>query len=93
MKHTALLVLPLALTGCYTQTNITRTVKHTDGSIETYENRSTGYNYNPNFTGHYGSYSDQSVKFTGYPPPDAGQQPPPSSFQNAPGMFGQYAIR
>lgn len=52
MKRTALLVLPLALTGCYTQTNITRTVKHTDGTVETYENKSNGYNYNPNFTGH-----------------------------------------
>jgi hypothetical protein len=93
MKRTALLVLPLALGGCYTQTHITRTVKHMDGSTEVYENKSTGYNYNPNFTGHYGSYSDQSATFTGFPPPDPSAQPQPSSFQTAPGAFGQYAIR
>lgn len=53
MRIAALLALTLPLCGCYTQTNITRTVKHTDGTVETYENRSNGYNYNPNFTGHW----------------------------------------
>jgi len=52
MRIAALLVLTLPLCGCYTRTHITRTVKHTDGTTETYENRSDGYNYNPNFTGH-----------------------------------------
>ena len=52
MRIALLIALTLPLTGCYTQTNITRTVKHTDGTVETYENRSNGYNYNPNFTGH-----------------------------------------
>jgi hypothetical protein len=52
MRIALLVALTLPLTGCYTQTNITRTVKHTDGTVETYENRSNGYNYNPNFTGH-----------------------------------------
>jgi hypothetical protein len=52
MRIIAIIALTLPLTGCYTQTNITRTVRHPDGSVETYENRSNGYNYNPNFTGH-----------------------------------------
>ena len=52
MRIALLIALTLPLTGCYTQTNITRTVKHTDGTVETYENKSNGYNYNPNFTGH-----------------------------------------
>jgi hypothetical protein len=52
MRIAALLVLALPLCGCYTRTHITRTVKHPDGSTETYENHSDGYNYNPNFTGH-----------------------------------------
>jgi hypothetical protein len=52
MRIIAAIALTLPLTGCYTQTHITRTVKHPDGSVETYENRSNGYNYNPNFTGH-----------------------------------------
>lgn len=45
------ITLALPLAGCYTQTHTVRTVKHTDGSTEIYENHSTGYNYNPNFTG------------------------------------------
>jgi hypothetical protein len=47
----ALLAL-VTLSGCYTQTQVTRTVTRADGSTEVYENRSTGYNYNPNWTGH-----------------------------------------
>jgi hypothetical protein len=53
MRIALLIALTLPLTGCYTQTNITRTVRHTDGTVETYENKSNGYNYNPNFTGHW----------------------------------------
>ena len=52
MRLIAIIVTSLSLTGCYTQTNISRTVRHTDGTVETYENKSNGYNYNPNFTGH-----------------------------------------
>jgi hypothetical protein len=48
--------------GCYTETNITRTVKHTNGSVEVYENKSNGYNYNPNFTG----TAEQSVHVRDY---------------------------
>jgi hypothetical protein len=50
------------LCGCYTQTNITRTVKHANGSTEIYENKSNGYNYNPNFTG----TAEQSVHIRDY---------------------------
>lgn len=50
------------LCGCYTQTNITRTVKHANGSTEIYENKSNGYNYNPNFTG----TAEQSVHVRDY---------------------------
>lgn len=52
----------LVMCGCYTQTNITRTVKHANGSTETYENKSNGYNYNPNFTG----TAEQSVHVRDY---------------------------
>lgn len=52
----------LVLCGCYTQTNITRTVKHANGSTEIYENKSNGYNYNPNFTG----TAEQSVHVRDY---------------------------
>lgn len=45
-------LLSVSLTGCYTQTNTIRTVRHQDGTLETYENHSNGYNYNPNYTGH-----------------------------------------
>lgn len=93
MKRTALLVLPLALGGCYTQTHITRTVKHTDGSTEVYENKSTGYNYNPNFTGHYGSYSDQAVSITN--PVTAAPAPTNTNQSNADWnqFYQQYATR
>ena len=63
--RSAALVLSSAsalLCGCYTQTNITRTVKHANGSTEIYENKSNGYNYNPNFTG----TSEQSVHVRDY---------------------------
>ena len=52
MRIALLVALTLSLCGCYTRTHITRTVKRADGSTEIYENRSDGYNYNPNFTGH-----------------------------------------
>jgi hypothetical protein len=52
MKTALLAILALSLTGCYTRTHITRTINRADGSTEIYENRSDGYNYNPNFTGH-----------------------------------------
>lgn len=50
------------LCGCYTQTNITRTVKHPSGMVEVYENKSNGYNYNPNFTG----TAEQSIHVRDY---------------------------
>lgn len=59
---TALLAVSLSGFGCYTQTNITRTVKHANGSTEIYENKSNGYNYNPNFTG----TAEQSVHVRDY---------------------------
>lgn len=46
----------ISATACHTRTNVTRTVQHTDGTLETYTNQSDGYNYNPNWTGH----SDQN---------------------------------
>ena len=48
--------------GCYTQTDITRTVTMPDGKVETYVNKSNGYNYNPNFTG----TAEQSVHIRDY---------------------------
>lgn len=44
--------LALTAQGCYTETRVTRTITRADGSTEVYENRSNGYNYNPNWTGH-----------------------------------------
>jgi hypothetical protein len=52
MKTALLTLAALALAGCHTNTHITRTINRADGSTEIYENRSDGYNYNPNFTGH-----------------------------------------
>lgn len=52
MNRIALLIPIALLTGCYTQTDIKRTITRADGSQEIYENKSHGYNYNPNFTGH-----------------------------------------
>jgi len=52
MKTALLALAALALAGCHTNTHITRTIHRADGSTEIYENRSDGYNYNPNFTGH-----------------------------------------
>ena len=57
-----LIAVSLSCFGCYTQTNITRTVKHANGSTEIYENKSNGYNYNPNFTG----TAEQSVHVRDY---------------------------
>jgi len=48
--------------GCYTQTDITRTVTMPDGKVETYVNKSNGYNYNPNFTG----TNEQSIHVRDY---------------------------
>lgn len=78
-------LLALSAQGCFTQTNITRTVTHADGRVERYENRSNGYGYNPNFTGHYDSYTHTSASsFVRVPPPMTDAQP---------GQFGQYTIR
>ena len=53
MNRIALLIPIALLTGCYTQTDIKRTIIRADGSQEIYENKSHGYNYNPNYTGHW----------------------------------------
>jgi hypothetical protein len=64
MRFAALVVTAVSLSafGCATETNITRTVKHANGSTEIYENKSKGYNYNPNFTG----TAEQSVHIRDY---------------------------
>ena len=64
MRFAAVVVSSVSfiMCGCYTQTNITRTVKHPNGSVEVYENKSNGYNYNPNFTG----TAEQSVHVRDY---------------------------
>lgn len=90
LKHIALLSAPLVLGGCYTRTHITRTVHHADGSRETYENRSDGYNYNPNFTGHADYSNVQNVKFNGIPLPEPAQNP---YGVQQPLAFGQYSVR
>lgn len=51
-----------SIVGCATETNITRTVTMPDGKVEVYENKSKGFNYNPNFTG----TSEQSVHVRDY---------------------------
>jgi len=80
-----LLTVTLPLSGCYTQTNVTRTITRADGSTERYENRSTGYNYNPNWTGHSeNTYTGHQYSVTTSPSPFTGAQP---------GAFGQYTIR
>jgi hypothetical protein len=64
MRFAAIVVTAVSLSafGCATETNITRTVKHANGSTEIYENKSKGYNYNPNFTG----TAEQSVHIRDY---------------------------
>ena len=64
MRFAAIVLSAVFLTavGCATETNITRTVKHANGSTEIYENKSKGYNYNPNFTG----TAEQSVHVRDY---------------------------
>ena len=64
MRFAALVVTVVSLStfGCATETNITRTVHHANGSTEVYENKSKGYNYNPNFTG----TAEQSVHIRDY---------------------------
>ncbi len=52
MKIATFALCTLVLGGCHVQSNITRTITRTDGSVETYTNTSDGYNYNPNFSGH-----------------------------------------
>jgi len=90
MRIALLVALTLPLAGCYTQTNITRTVKRADGSTEIYENRSNGYNYNPNYTGHWDNsmqvhnYGTANSNVEAVLPP--GAQPPVSP-------NGQYTIR
>lgn len=49
--HISALLAVSLLSGCYAQTNISRKVTRADGSTDTYENHSNGYNYNPNYTG------------------------------------------
>ena len=51
-----------SIVGCATETNITRTVTMPDGKVEVYENKSKGFNYNPNFTG----TNEQSVHVRDY---------------------------
>jgi hypothetical protein len=95
MRIIALIALTLPLTGCYTQTHITRTVHRSDGSTETYENRSNGYNYNPNFTGHWDSHNEQNANFSGVMPMQPPPQPVSAGFSNSPLQWGapapQYA--
>jgi hypothetical protein len=79
-----LLTVTLPLSGCFTQTDIVRTVTRPDGTTERYENRSTGYNYNPNFTGHWDQWNHSNSNSSVSLPP-----PPPAQ----PGAFGQYTIR
>jgi hypothetical protein len=64
MRFAAIVLAAVSLTavGCATETNITRTVHHPNGSTEIYENKSKGYNYNPNFTG----TAEQSVHVRDY---------------------------
>jgi hypothetical protein len=74
-----------ALSGCYTQTNVTRTITRADGSTERYENRSTGYNYNPNWTGHSeNTYTGHQYSVSASPSPFTTAQPD---------GFGQFTIR
>jgi len=86
MRMIATILTTAALCGCHTQTHITRTVRHPDGSVETYENRSDGYNYNPNFTGHW----DNNYQIRANT--NSNQQ---FSAEFAPqmGQFGQYNIK
>jgi hypothetical protein len=70
MKTPLIIALSLSLTGCYTETHIKRTVQHSDGTTETYENNSHGYNYNPNYTGTWDSHINQNTRWnTQFPPP------------------------
>lgn len=80
MNRIALLLPLTLLTGCYTQTDIKRTITRADGSQEIYENKSHGYNYNPNFTGHmdnnyqvHSSTHANSNSFVTVPPPSQPQ--------------------
>ena len=96
MRILATIVLTLPLTGCFSQSHITRTVHRADGSTETYENHSNGYNYNPNFTGHWDSHNEQNTNFTGLMPVPTPPQPVPTGFDAyvAPaGYAGQFTIR
>ena len=78
MRIALLIALTLPLTGCYTQTHITRTVKHTDGTTETYENRSNGYNYNPNFIGSW--ENNYQIRANSVNNQQIGVQVPPAPF-------------
>jgi len=75
MRIIAIIALTLPLTGCYTETHIKRTVTRADGSTEIYENNSHGYNYNPNYTGHWdnttqiNANSNNTQAFSGQFPP------------------------
>jgi hypothetical protein len=94
MNRIALLIPIALLAGCYTQTDIKRTITRADGSQEIYENKSHGYNYNPNFTGHmdnnyqfHSSTHANSNSFVTLPPPQQAQQQP------AQYTYPQYTIR
>lgn len=94
MNRIALLIPIALLTGCYTQTDIKRTITRADGSQEIYENKSHGYNYNPNFTGHmdnnYQFHSSTHANSFVTIPPQYPQQPTqyPANFP-----YPQYTIR
>jgi len=93
MRIALLVALTLSLCGCYTRTHITRTVKRADGSTEIYENRSDGYNYNPNFTGH----ADNTVQFHNYGTANSKVEavfpPQMEQFGQSVPTNGQYTIR
>lgn len=88
MRTLAAILALCALSGCYTETRVTRTVTRADGSTEVYENRSNGYNYNPNWTGH------SENTFIGHTY-NVNMNTPQSPFMGTatPGPFGQYTIR
>ena len=84
MRTLAAILALCALSGCYTETRVTRTVTRADGSTEVYENRSNGYNYNPNWTGHSENTFTGHTYSVNAPSPFAAAVP-----QSAP----QYTIR
>jgi len=54
MKIPYIFAVSIGLLGCQPQqTDIFSEVRHPDGSVSTYINKSNGYGYNPNRTEHY----------------------------------------